>query len=64
MNKASETRAANRAKQEEKAAQKKELLTVMMECLKELIQENELSPQAKLTAITLLDQVRKELRIV
>ena len=64
MSKAAETRKANAAKRAAKEAEKKELLTVMQECLVELIQENELSPQAKLTAVTMLDEVRKEHRIV
>ena len=63
MSKAAETAAANRAKREAKAQLKKELLELMIMSLQTILQDEDISNESRLQAVTLMDELRKELRL-
>ena len=59
--KAAVTRAANREKQKQKDALRKEILELILETLMDLIKSDDLSDNGKMNAVTMLDEVRREL---
>lgn len=60
-NKAAVTRAANREKQKQREALRKEVLELILETLMDLIKSDDLSDNGKMNAVTMLDEVRREL---
>ena len=61
--KRSATAAANREKRKVKAAYHKELLELMITSLQLILRDETISNESRLTAVTLMNELRKELRL-
>lgn len=60
--KAAATAKANREKREAKAQYQKELLQLMIMTLENVLHDDSLSSETKVKAVSLMDELRKELR--
>ena len=63
MTKAAETAAANRQKREAKNTYHRELLELMIMSLQVVLKDEDISNEARLKAVVLMDELRKELHI-